>query len=118
MKRFWFKKDGFSLVELLATVVILGLLSVVAIVSVNALLKRAEQTHYATLEKNLIMAAESYALDNRSVLPKKVGDTVTITLAQLQSKKEKLLIETKEFVVRVKLQYLNIHKKIIVTKLI
>lgn len=87
MKRFLFKKDGFSLVELLATVVILGLLSVVAIVSVNALLKRAEQTYYATLEKNLIMAAKSYALDNRSVLPKKVGDTVTITLAQLQSKK-------------------------------
>ena len=87
MKRFWFKKDGFSLVELLATVVILGLLSVVAIVSVNALLKRAEQTYYATLEKNLIMAAKSYALDNRSFLPKKVGDTVTITLAQLQSKK-------------------------------
>ena len=45
MKRFLFKKDGFSLVELLATVVILGLLSVVAIVSVNALLKRAEQTY-------------------------------------------------------------------------
>lgn len=87
MKKFLFKKGGFSLVELLATVVILGLLSVVAIVSVNALLKRAEQAHYATLEKNLIMAAKSYALDNRNVLPKKIGDTVTITLQQLQNKK-------------------------------
>ncbi|MDD5888968.1 MAG: type II secretion system protein, partial [bacterium] len=61
---------GFSLVELLAAVVILGLLSTIAIVSVSAILNKAEKNHYDTQQKNIVMAAQSYAQDNRNILPK------------------------------------------------
>ena len=39
------KEKGFSLVELLAVVVILGLLSTIAIIGVNAIIKNAEKQH-------------------------------------------------------------------------
>ena len=85
MKRL--NKKGFSMVELLAVIVILGILGTIAIVSISAILNRAEKNHYATQEKNMIMAAESYAQDNRNVLPKEIGDTRTITLQELQNRK-------------------------------
>ena len=40
------KTKGFSLVEILAAIVILGLLSTIAIVSVNYILRKAEQEYY------------------------------------------------------------------------
>ena len=85
MKRL--NQKGFSMIELLAVIVILGILSTVAIVSISAVLNRAEKNHYATQEKNIILAAESYAQDNKSVLPKEIGGTKTITLQELQSRK-------------------------------
>ena len=78
---------GFSLVELLAAVVILGLLSTIAIVSVSAILNKAEKNHYDTQQKNIVMAAQSYAQDNRNILPKEIGESRTITLQELQNRK-------------------------------
>ena len=66
------KEKGFSLVELLAVVVILGLLSTIAIIGVNAIIKNAEKQHYETQKNTLKMAAQSYAQANRNVLPKSV----------------------------------------------
>ena len=85
MKRL--NKKGFSMVELLAVIVILGILGTMAIVSISAILNRAEKNHYKTQEKNMIMAAESYVQENRNILPKEIGDTRTITLQELQSRK-------------------------------
>ncbi len=81
------KNKGFSLVELLAAIVIMGLLSTVAIVSVNYFLKKAENDYYKTQEDEIIMAAKSYTQDNRNSLPKRVGITKEITLKTLQDKK-------------------------------
>ena len=69
------KNKGFSLVELLAAIVIMGLLSTVAIVSVNYFLKKAENDYYKTQEDEIIMAAKSYTQDNRNSLPKRVNYT-------------------------------------------
>ena len=82
-KEKYLNRNGFSMVELLAVIVILGILGTIAIVSISTILTRAEKNHYKTQEKNMIMAAESYAQDNRNVLPKKIGDTRTITLQEL-----------------------------------
>ena len=86
-KERYLNQNGFSMVELLVVIVILGILGTIAIVSISAILNRAEKNHYATQEKNMIMAAESYAQDNRNVLPKEIGDTRTITLQELQNRK-------------------------------
>lgn len=81
------KNKGFSLVELLAAIVIMGLLSTVAIVSVNYFLQKAERDYYKTQEDEIIMAAKSYTQDNRNSLPKRVGMKTEITLDTLQKKK-------------------------------
>ena len=43
---------GFSMVELLAAVAILGVLAAIAVVSVGTVLENAEEKHYETQEKN------------------------------------------------------------------
>ena len=80
-------EKGFSLVELLAVVVILGLLSAVAIIGVNSIIKNTEKKHYDTQRNTLKMAAQSYTQDNRSSLPKTIGSSTEITLKTLQEKK-------------------------------
>ena len=87
MKERKFNNKGFTIVEVLAVVVILGLLSGFAIVSVSAILDKAERNHYATQQKNMIMAAQSYAQDNRNILPKEIGGSRIITLKELQNRK-------------------------------
>ena len=83
------KKDrkGFSLVEILAAIVILGLLSSIAIVSVNYILKKAETEYYKSQIDEIILAAKSYTQDNRNSLPKRVGMRTEVTLKSLQNKK-------------------------------
>ena len=81
------KESGFSLVELLAVVVILGLLSAIAIVGVNSVIKNAEKRHYESQMDALKMAAQSYTQDNRNALPKTIGGQTTVTLKTLQEKK-------------------------------
>ena len=78
---------GFSLVEILAAIVILGLLSSIAIVSVNYILNKAETEYYKSQKEQIINAAKSYTQDNRNSLPKRVGMRTEITLNTLQTKK-------------------------------
>ena len=61
---------GFTFVEILAAVTILGILTVIAIVGVSRILERSHTEFYKNQEKNLILAAQSYMNDNRSELPK------------------------------------------------
>lgn len=81
------KTKGFSLVEILAAIVILGLLSTIAIVSVNYILRKAEQEYYKSQKDEIILAAKSYTQDNRNSLPKRVGMRTEIKLSTLQAKK-------------------------------
>ena len=81
------KTKGFSLVEILAAIVILGLLSTIAIVSVNYILQKAEKEYYKSQKDEIILAAKSYTQDNRNSLPKRVGMRTEITLSTLQAKK-------------------------------
>ena len=78
---------GFSLVELLAAIVIMGILTGVAIVSVSYLLGKADKSYYEAQEDEIIMAAKSYTQDNRNFLPKRVGQKKQVYLKTLQSKK-------------------------------
>ena len=57
-------KKGFSLVELLAVIVILGIIASVAIVSYNAIVYRTEIRSYETYEKSMKSSATMYIIDN------------------------------------------------------
>lgn len=76
-------KKGFTMVELLATIVILGLLVGVAIGAVSWILDSSEKNFYESLEKNLLLAAENYYADHRGALPKAIGQSRKLSLNTL-----------------------------------
>ncbi len=79
-------KKGFTLVEILATVTILGILMGVAIFAVSGIIENGKEEHYNTAEDNLAMAGQSYAQQNRAALPKAIGQKTIIPLSILKDK--------------------------------
>ena len=76
-------KRGFTLLELLATIIILGLLTTIVIAGILPLLNRGNNEYYATQEEMLVLAARDFFTDFRSRLPKEIGETSTVTLKEL-----------------------------------
>ena len=66
-------KKGFTLVEILAAIVILGVLMSVAIVSVSRILSNSKEGFYDNVEDQLILAAKRYYNDHRPLLSQSVG---------------------------------------------
>ena len=80
-------RSGFTMIELLATITILGILMAVAIGAVSWILDLNEKRYYSTLEKNVALAAESYYADYRASLPKAVGQSRKLLLKTLVEQK-------------------------------
>ena len=74
-------KKGFTLIEILAAVTILGILTGVAIFAVSGIIENGKEEHYNTAEENLAMAGQSYAQQNRAALPKAIGQKTKIPLS-------------------------------------
>ena len=77
-------KKGFTMVELLATITILGVLMTIAIGSISLILRKGRENYYTSQRNNLIAAAKSYYQSNRSELPKNINEKKTVTLETLQ----------------------------------
>ncbi len=60
---------GFSLIELLAVILIIGILASIAIGGVMYMLETAKENYYKTQEELLIASAREYYLNNRYDLP-------------------------------------------------
>ena len=60
---------GFSLVELLAVIVILALIMGIGVVSYTSITKKSESDYYDNLIDNLELGATNYFVDNRSQRP-------------------------------------------------
>ena len=81
------KKRGFTMVELLAAIVILGILSILAIVSVSRLIDKSKDEEQKQKQNILKMAAQAYMQDNPEKLPKLIGDSRDLTAQFLKNKK-------------------------------
>ena len=79
------KKKGFTLVELLAVIIILSLVLVIAVPSVNKYIKQSKEKAYNTQISTIIEAVQAYASANSGLLPRKEEFVVKITLGQLKS---------------------------------
>ena len=64
---------GFTLIEILAAITILGILTAIAVVSVTKIIENGKEKHYTTAEENLSLAGQSYVQQNRGDLPKAIG---------------------------------------------
>ena len=80
-------KRAFTLLELLATIIILGLLTTIVIAGILPLLNRGNDEYYQSQEDMIILAAKDYFTDYRSKLPKEIGETSEVTLKELIEKK-------------------------------
>lgn len=76
-------KKGFTLVELLATLVILGILLGIAVPAVGGYLTKGKISYYHGLETDLLAAGRDYVLDYRSLLPREVNGSTVVTVDEL-----------------------------------
>ena len=76
-------KKGFTMVELLVTIIILGILTTLAYFGVSTILNRGSNSYYNSQEEMLVLAGREYFADYREKLPKDIGKTASVTLDTL-----------------------------------
>ena len=92
------KKKGFTLVELLAVLVIIGILLGIAVTAVAKYMNRGKKEYYNSVEVTLKAAAQDYTIDYKSLLPREIGNTTVVTVEELVKNNyiDEILDENKE----------------------
>ena len=80
-------KRGFSLVELLAVVVILGLLAAIGIVATNTLVDKAKKDKMDSQKNTVTLSAQTYMQNNKNLVPKIIGESSIIKISDLRTSK-------------------------------
>lgn len=79
------RKKGFTLIELMGVLILLGLLSLIIIPLISNILKDQKEKQYAQQITNIELMAKNFGSDNLSILPSQDGEIMYINLAQLKS---------------------------------
>ena len=93
------KKKGFTLVEILAVIVIIGILSTIAIVAYTKHIDKAKKEIDKQNETTIVMAAKAYMEANPSEKPQSIGESAKVDLKTLKNKnylKEDIINSKKE----------------------
>lgn len=78
------KKNGFTLIEILAVIIILGVISLIAMPVVTNSLKESKDDLYDVQISNIRESAKTWAADNINTLPTEANESVIVTLKTLQ----------------------------------
>ncbi len=78
---------GFTMVELLAVITILGLLIGIGVATIQKATDKARYNFYKSQRTTIQNATSSYLADHKNEYPKYVGSTNSITLRKLQTNK-------------------------------
>lgn len=76
------KQKGFTLVELLAVIIILGAISLVVVPSIQRSLNKSNDQAYTAQVSNIESSAKNWAADHLDLLPNNGGST-TVTIGEL-----------------------------------
>ena len=75
-------KKGFTMVELMAVITILGILMSLAYMGVTQYLERARDATYEDFEENIRTGATNYLIDHTGYIPD-VGESIVIDVSKL-----------------------------------
>ena len=78
------KQNGFTLVEVLAVIIILGIIGVIVMPAVTGSINDSKDDLYDMQVSNIIEASKTWAADNLSSLPTTVGEEKKVSLKELQ----------------------------------
>ncbi len=81
------KKNGFTLIEVLAVLVILTILLGIALPAVERYLKKGTLEYYRGLETDVLAAGRDYLLDYKSLYPREIGNSTVVTISELSENK-------------------------------
>ena len=78
-------KKGFTLVELLAVIVVMGIIATIGYAAVSGVINSSKQSSYELQVKNIEKAVKQWAVENTNLLPDIDGEKYTLTLDVLKS---------------------------------
>lgn len=81
------KEKGFTLIEVLAVVIIIGILLLLVVPNVYRYLKRGTDEYYKNLENTVSLSGKDYFNDYRALLPKYINNVAVLTLEELVENK-------------------------------
>ena len=82
MKKIYTRK-GFTMIELLAVIIILGVVTAISVGAVQTVLKKARDRYYVSQEETINAAARNYMDKNKQYLPKVNGQKTSVKLSEL-----------------------------------
>lgn len=91
-------RNGFTIIELLAVVLILGIISLITLAVLTNIDRAKRASYYDTLEKNVTLAAREYFFDNINERP---VDTDFASLIEINNRHTEKNLETKAYISRV-----------------
>lgn len=80
------KKNGFTLIEIIAVIVIIGIIALITIPAVESLINNSKESLYNSQVKMIESAAKKWGLDNVNDLPDDKGDFRCINASYLVEK--------------------------------
>lgn len=78
------QEKGFTLIELVGVIVLVSLMILIIIPTVEKVVKKGEENADKQLKDNMILAAKSWAVDNKGKMPQEPGVKINIWLSDLQ----------------------------------
>ena len=78
------RQKGFTLIELVGVIVLVSLMVLIIIPTVEKAVKKGEENADKQLKDNMILAAKSWAVDNKGKMPQEPGVKINIWLSDLQ----------------------------------
>ena len=78
-------KKGFTLVELLATITILGIIALLLVPTVTGVISNFRNDSSENQKKSIVAAAKLWGSDHRLELPTTEGETMCVSVAELKN---------------------------------
>ncbi len=78
------RKKAFTLIELLAVIFVVGIISIIVIPTTNRLINQSRNNLYENQIDNIMTAAKNWGSKNNDLLPEKEKEILTVTLGQLK----------------------------------